>query len=116
MSRVARPKNKVTGASGKMPRVRRRNASPGGLDALLSKGLFLRRMFARPRGALTDPLGNPTALALSVKAWGEPVPRTEVEARRLAEKGTQLLQRYHAKKAAKQLRMPDYKRMWGDEG
>jgi len=107
MGRVARPKNKVTGASAKMPRVGRRNATPGGLDALLSKGLFLRRMFARPRGALTDRLGNPTPLALSVKAWSEPVPRTEVEARRLAEKGTQVLQRYHAEKAAQQLRTPD---------
>lgn len=43
--------------------------------------------------------GEPTRFALSAHAWGEPVPRTEAQARKIAEKGHRLLKRYEAAKA-----------------
>ena len=58
------------------------------------KGSFLRRHFAHLRGPLVDVNGKPTRLALSAHAWGEPVPRTQAAAARLAAKGTRLLERY----------------------
>ena len=36
------------------------------------KGSFLRRFFANPRGPMKKPSGEPTRLALSAAAWGEP--------------------------------------------
>ena len=39
--------------------------------------------------------GEPTRLALSAHAWGEPVPKTEAAAKRLAAKGRKLLEQYH---------------------
>jgi hypothetical protein len=62
------------------------------------KGSFLRRFFARPRGPMTKPTGEPTRLALSAAAWGEPVPKTAEAARKLGAKGTRLLDRYRAMK------------------
>src|SRR6476620_10415530 len=50
------------------------------------KGSFLTRMFTHPRGPMKDKDGNPTRLALSAKAWGEPVPKTIASAKKLAEK------------------------------
>lgn len=58
------------------------------------KGSFLRRHFANPRGPLIDEEGKPTRLALSARAWGEPVPKTKAAAKKLAEKGKKLLDRY----------------------
>jgi hypothetical protein len=50
------------------------------------KGSFLRRHFAHPRGPMvTD--AEPTRLALSAHAWGEPVPRTMTHAAKLAGRG-----------------------------
>ncbi len=65
------------------------------------KGSFLRRHFANPRGPMVDDKGKPTRLALSAHAWGEPVPKTAAAAKRLAAKGTRLLDRYRASKATK---------------
>ena len=48
-----------------------------------------------------DADGNPTRLALSAQAWGEPVPKTPAAAKRLAAKGTKLLAQYEATKATK---------------
>lgn len=73
------------------------------LDALLRKGLFLRRMFARPRGPMVDENGNPTSLALSVQRYGEAVPKTAADVRELAEKGLRILDQYHAAKSERQL-------------
>ena len=42
--------------------------------------------------------GEPTRLALSANAWGEPVPRTAGAAARLAAKGRAILKRYQASK------------------
>ena len=57
------------------------------------KGSFLTRMFTHPRGPMKDKEGHPTRLALSARAWGEPVPKTLASAKKLAEKGRRLLER-----------------------
>jgi hypothetical protein len=44
--------------------------------------------------------GKPT-FALSVAAWGEPVPTTKAAARKIAEKGRKLLERYQRTKDKK---------------
>jgi hypothetical protein len=38
--------------------------------------------------------GEPTRLALSANAWGEPVPKNAEDAAKLAAKGRKLLERY----------------------
>lgn len=71
-------------------------------EKMKRKGSFLRRHFANLAGPLTDDDGKPTRLALSARAWGEPVPKTAAAAKELAEKGTRLLERYEkAKERAK---------------
>lgn len=56
------------------------------------KGSFLRRHFANPsQGPLVDEKGKPTRHALSAAAWGEPVPKTSAAVKKLADKGTALL-------------------------
>lgn len=58
------------------------------------KGSFLVRFFSNPRGPLVDKNGKPTRLALSARAWGEPVPTSVEAAKKLAAKGRALLDRY----------------------
>lgn len=70
-------------------------------EKMRRKGSFLRRHFANPQGPLVDEHGEPTRLALSAQAWGEPVPKTPAAAKRLAAKGAKLLEEYAATKAAK---------------
>lgn len=65
-------------------------------EKMMRKGSFLRRHFTHPRGPMIDEKGQPTRLALSAHAWGEPVPKTMADARKLAAKGHTLLERYHA--------------------
>jgi hypothetical protein len=60
------------------------------------KGSFLVRTFTHPRGPMLDAKGDPTRLALSAHAWGEPVPKTMSAAHKLAAKGHMLLSKYHA--------------------
>ena len=67
-------------------------------EKMVRKGSFLRRHFANPRGPMKDPKGEPTRLALSAHAWGEPVPETMEDAKHLAEEGHELLEQYHAVK------------------
>lgn len=67
-------------------------------EKMKRKGSFLRRHFANPRGPMTDEDGKPTRLALSAHAWGEPVPKTMAAAKKLAAKGTKLLEKYQASK------------------
>ncbi len=56
------------------------------------KGSFLRRHFANEdAGPLEDDKGKPTRHALSAAAWGEPVPKTQADVKKLAKKGTELL-------------------------
>lgn len=66
-------------------------------EKMLRKGSFLRRHFAHPRGPMQRD-GESTRLALSAHAWGEPVPKSEAEAKKLAAKGKQLLDNYHRAK------------------
>ena len=68
-------------------------------EKMRRKGSFLTRMFTHPRGPMVDEKGEPTRLALSAHAWGEPVPKTEAAAKKLAAKGAKLLEQYQAKKA-----------------
>ncbi len=65
-------------------------------EKMRRKGSFLRRHFAHPRGPMVDDKGQPTRLALSAHAWGEPVPKTTAAAKKLADKGHKLLEQYHA--------------------
>ena len=66
------------------------------------KGSFLRRHFANKNaGPLEDEKGKPTRHALSAAAWGEPVPKTDAAAKKLADKGTRLLEEYHDSEAKK---------------
>jgi Domain of unknown function (DUF6321) len=68
-------------------------------EKMRRKGSFLRRHFVTLRGPLLDDNGRPTRLALQARAWGEPAPKTEAAAQKLAEKGTRLLERYRKSQA-----------------
>lgn len=64
-------------------------------ERMKRKGSFLRRHYATLRGPLVDGNGEPTRLALQAQAWGEKVPKTEAQAKNLADKGVALLKQYH---------------------
>ena len=64
-------------------------------EKMKRKGSFLTRHFTNPAGPMIKD-GKPTRLALSAHAWGEPVPKTEAAAQKLAAKGRALLKKYHA--------------------
>jgi hypothetical protein len=58
------------------------------------KGSWARRFYGQsPLPPLKKPNGEPTRLALTARAWGEPVPQNEQQARAIAAKGTRLLER-----------------------
>lgn len=67
-------------------------------EKMRRKGSFLRRHYANLRGPLVDVDGKPTRLALQARAWGEPAPKTAAAAKKLAEKGSRLLERYRKTK------------------
>lgn len=69
-------------------------------EKMKRKGSFLRRHFANLQGPLVGEDGKPTRLALQAQAWGEPVPKTPAAAKKLADKGTRLLEKYRRTKAA----------------
>ena len=59
------------------------------------KGSWAVRLYGREDlPQLKDAKGKPTRYALSAAAWGEPVPTTVAQARRIAAKGHRLLERY----------------------
>jgi Domain of unknown function (DUF6321) len=61
------------------------------------KGSWAVRFYGRS-GALpplVNKKGEPTRLALTAAAWGEPVPKTVAAARKIAAKGRRLLTAYH---------------------
>jgi len=63
------------------------------------KGSWAVRFYGRAKlPPLVDTRGQPTRLALSAHAWGEPVPKTVAAARKIAAKGEKLLARYHRAK------------------
>nr|WP_145549323.1 DUF6321 domain-containing protein [Variovorax boronicumulans] len=77
------------------PGVRKQRISDMTPEEMRRKGSWATRFFGRAElPALRDAHGKPTRFALSAHAWGEPVPRTEAAARRIAEKGRRLLERY----------------------
>ena len=67
-------------------------------DKLHRKGSFLTRFFTNPSGPMKDEKGEPTRLALSAAAWGEPVPKNMEDARELAAKGRRMLDEYQSQK------------------
>ena len=67
-------------------------------EKMRRKGSFLTRFFTNPSGPMVNDKGEPTRLALSANAWGEPVPKNRSDAARLAEKGRNLLDRYESAK------------------
>jgi hypothetical protein len=67
-------------------------------EKMKRKGSFLARHFTHPRGPMVDDKGKPTRLALSAHAWGEPVPKTDAAAKKLAAKGRTLLEKFHKAK------------------
>ena len=60
------------------------------------KGSWAVRFYGRrgPLPPLVGKNGKPTRFALTAAAWGEPVPRTNAAARRIAAKGRRLLMQY----------------------
>ena len=54
------------------------------------KGSFLTRHFTTPPGPVVKD-GQPTRQALQAAAWGEPVPRSDADEKKLAAKGRKLL-------------------------
>ncbi len=54
------------------------------------KGSFLTRHFTTPPGPVVKD-GEPTRQALQAAAWGEPVPKSEGDEKKLAAKGRKLL-------------------------
>jgi len=70
-------------------------------EKMRRKGSFLTRFFTNPSGPMKKPNGQPTRLALSAAAWGEPVPSDAAAAARLAAKGRRLLERYRRQKETK---------------
>ena len=65
-------------------------------EKMKRKGSFLTRHFTHPRGPMEKD-GEPTRLALSAQAWGEAMPKTEAQAKKLAGKGRELLAEFHEK-------------------
>jgi hypothetical protein len=63
-------------------------------EKMRRKGSFLTRFFTNPSGPMKKPNGEPSRLALSAAAWGEPVPQNMADAAELAAKGRRLLERY----------------------
>ena len=66
----------------------------------MRKGSFLTRHFTTPPGPVVKD-GEPTRQALQAAAWGEPVPKTEADEKKLAAKGRKLLAEAKAEKDRK---------------
>jgi hypothetical protein len=64
------------------------------------KGSWAVRFYGRKiLPPLKKPDGSPTRFALTAAAWGEPVPKTQAAARRIAAKGRRLLEAYARSRA-----------------
>jgi hypothetical protein len=66
-------------------------------EEMKRKGSWATRFYGRHPLPPLVKNGKPTRLALTAAAWGEPVPKTEAAARKIAAKGRRLLEK--AKKA-----------------
>ena len=69
-------------------------------EEMKRKGSWATRFYGRSGELppLVDAKGEPTRFALTAAAWGEPVPKTEAAARKIAAEGAKLLERYRASK------------------
>lgn len=67
-------------------------------EKMRRKGSFLARHYGGPAKSLVDDKGRPTRHALQARAWGESAPTSQEQARKLAEKGRNLLDRYKKQK------------------
>lgn len=77
----------------------RRTGRDLSLDDMKRKGTWAKKNYAREKlPPLQDTDGNPTDFALQAEEWGEPVPRTDLEARRIGHKGKLLLAEYRRRK------------------
>ena len=65
--------------------------TPKNAEEKKRKGSFLTRHFTTPPGPVVKD-GKPTRQALQAAAWGEPVPKTEADEKKLAAKGRKLLE------------------------
>lgn len=66
-------------------------------DDMRRKGSWAVRFYGRAKlPALRKANGEPTRFALSAHAWGEPVPTTVAQARKIAAKGRKLLAQHRA--------------------
>lgn len=64
-------------------------------EEMRRKGSWASRFYGRKElPPLIDKNGKPTRFALMAAAWGEPVPKTVAEARKIAGKGRKLLTHY----------------------
>jgi hypothetical protein len=72
-------------------------------EEMKRKGSWAVRFYGREGELppLRNAKGEPTRFALTAAAWGEPVPKTEAAARRIAAKGHKLLERYRRLRDAK---------------
>lgn len=63
-------------------------------EEMRRKGSFLRRHYARKEPfPLIDAKGEPTRYALQAHAWGEKVPKSAADVKKLAAKGSRLIER-----------------------
>lgn len=68
-------------------------------EEMKRKGSWAVRFYGREKlSPLETKDGKPTRFALTAAAWGEPVPKTEAAARRIASRGHKLLERYQRQK------------------
>ena len=63
-------------------------------EKMKRKGSFLTRHYTHPRGPVVRN-GKATRQALQAAAWGEPVPTSAADERKLAAKGRTLLKKFH---------------------
>lgn len=71
-------------------------------EEMKRKGSWASRFYGRETlPPLLNKKGESTRFALSAAAWGEPIPKTEAAARKIAAKGKRLLEKYEKLKAAK---------------
>lgn len=110
-TRTKNPKGGLTAAGRrKFAQEQGSNLKPGvkkpesrmSLEEMKRKGSWASRFYGREKlSPLRDKSGKPTRFALTAAAWGEPVPKTEAAARRIAAKGRKLLERYRKLKTSR---------------
>jgi len=71
------------------------------IEDMHRKVSFLRRFYDRDDiSPLRESNGQPSRYAKAAHAWGEPIPKTKSDVKRLALKGERLLRRYRKRQRA----------------